>query len=220
MYKEYKNIFDVVDMFRDETKVKDFFKFVCQAIIKEAKRVDLNDETKYYPVVYSKEHKTLSISFNFFVSCIAKCFDAGNKSTEDAINYDLKIIRSTLEQNEALRFHKNRTLIIINILQDFYGILHPNNRKINVTKLTGVISSKDSYFIPIVYEDNYKNAIQYEMIPLKIERLQELYIEHNLLDSIVEIGLKASLNDVAFNQKNVQLYWNKNPNKKVLRYQD
>lgn len=220
MYKEYRNIFDVVDMFRDEEKVREVFLFMCQAVIKEAKRVDSDDETKYYPVVYSNEHKTLSISFNFFISCIAKCFDAGNKSAEESINYDLKIIRTANEKSESLKFHKNRTLVIINILQDFYGILHPNNRKLNATKLTGVVTFKDSYFIPIVYEDNHKNAIQYEMIPLKLERLEELYIEHNLLNKLKEIGLKANLKDVAFNQKNVQLYWNKNSNKKVLRYQD
>lgn len=221
MYKEYNNIFDVVNMFNDEIKVRDFFTYVCQAVSREAKRVDKDDEVKFYPVVYSEEHKTLSISFNFFVSCIATFYDAGNKSAETKINYELQIMKdNTSDNDETFRLHKNRTLVIVNILQDYYGILHPNSRRINVTKLTGTLSVKDSYFIPIIYEDSNKKAIQYEMIPFKLDRLFELDIEPYYVNALKEIGSKFNLKDVAFNQRNVLMYWQNNKNKRVLRYQN
>ena len=220
MYKEYNNIFDVVEMFSSREKVRDFFSYMCQAVIREAKRVDSSDDLEFYPVIYSKEFDTLSISFNYFVSCIAKFFDAGNKSAEELILKDLRILQTNINEDLDYTLHKNRSLIIINILQDFYGILHANNKRMNVTKLSGYITPKDSYFIPMVYENPDKKAIQYEVIPMKLSKLFDLGIEPRMVEQMKEIGLKANLKDVAYNQRNVSFYWSAQKSKTVLRYQD
>lgn len=203
--KEYENIFSLIDMFSTKEKVCNFFTFFCENTIKECNRIKKSDTEIYYPIIYSKEHETLSISFNFFIRCIAKFYDAGNKQTEELICNDLKIGQGN--ESDYLQLHNNRTLILVNILQDYYSIIHPNNRRINATKLKGFISVKDSYFIPIVYENEKKEPIQYETIPLKMEKLLKLGVSENLIDSIKDLGCEHKLKDVAFNQREVNNYW-------------
>ena len=89
--KEYKNIFSLVDMFSSEEKVSDFFTFFCENTIRQCNIIKNDEKLKFYPVIYSKEHETLSISFNFFIDCIAKYFDPGNTQAEEMICADLKI---------------------------------------------------------------------------------------------------------------------------------
>lgn len=216
--KEYKNIFSLISMFDEVEKVRDFFNFFCLNVKRESKRIRQNKELKYYPVIYSDKHDTLSVSFNFFIDCIAKFYDAGNEETEKCIAKDLKI---SLEKDRDISYklHKNRTLIIINILQDYYSIVHPNNRIINTTYLKGNVSVKDSYFIPIVYEDKDKKPIQYEVIPMKISKLIDLGIDENLIINIKEIGRENSLNDVAFNQRAVTKYWENSNYTKRMKYE-
>lgn len=203
--KEYENIFSLVDMFSTKEKVCNFFTYFCENTISECNKIKKSDNVIYYPIIYSKEHETLSISFNFFITCIAKFFDAGNKQAEEMICKDLKIGQG--KEADYLQLHNNRTLIIVNILQDYYSIVHPNNRRINATKLKGFISVKDSYYIPIVYENEKKEPIQYETIPLKIEKLSKLGVSQNLLETVMELGYEQKLKDVAFNQREVNNYW-------------
>jgi hypothetical protein len=203
--KNYENIFSLIEMFSTKEKVCEFFTFFSQNTIRECKRIKKSEEQIYYPIIYSKEHETLSISFNFFIECIAKFYDPGNAQAEEMICADLKIGQGN--SSEYLQLHNNRTLILINILQDYYGIVHPNNRRINATKLKGFVSVKDSYYIPIVYENEKKEPIQYETIPLKVEKLIKLGVGQELVENVMELGFENKLKDVAFNQRAVNTYW-------------
>lgn len=203
--KEYKNIFSLVDMFSSEEKVSEFFTFFCENTIRQCNIIKNDEKLKFYPVIYSKEHETLSISFNFFIDCIAKYFDPGNTQAEEMICADLKIGQK--KSKESHQLHINRTLIIINILQDYYGVIHPNNRKINATNLKGYVTVKDSYFVPIVYETENKKPIQYETIPMKIEKFSKLNIDKNLVNEVIDLAFEHRLKDVAFNLRAVNNYW-------------
>lgn len=203
--KEYKNIFSLVDMFSSEEKVSDFFTFFCENTIRQCNIIKNDEKLKFYPVIYSKEHETLSISFNFFIDCIAKYFDPGNTQAEEMICADLKIGQKNKAEYNQL--HNNRSLIIISILQDYYGILHPNNRRINTTYLKGYVSFKDSYFVPIVYENMNKEPMQYDTIPMKIDKLYKLNINKFLVEDVMELAYEHKLIDVAYNQREVNKYW-------------
>lgn len=202
--KNYENIFSLVAMFSNEDKVRDFFTFFCENSIRQCNKIKNDEKLKFYPIVYSKEHETLSISFNFFIDCIAKFFDPGNSQAEEMICADLKIGQNS---NEQLKLHNNRTFIIINILQDYYAMIYPNNRRINATKLKGFVNVKDSYFVPVVYETKDKEPIQYETIPMKVERLLKLNIDKDLVEKVVELGYEHGLKNVAFNLREVNNYW-------------
>lgn len=215
--KEYKNIFSLVDMFSSEEKVSEFFTFFCENTIRQCNIIKNDEKLKFYPVIYSKEHETLSISFNFFIDCIAKYFDPGNTQAEEMICADLKIGQKSSEDIHKL--HNNRTLILINILQDYYGVIHPNNRKINATKLRGIITVKDSYFVPIVYETKDKEPIQYETIPMKIEKFSKLNIDKDLVEKVIDLAYEHRLKDVAFNLREVNNYWDNSDYATKKRYE-
>ena len=114
--KEYENIFSLVDMFRTKEKVSDFFNFFCQNTIRECSKNKKEQEKYHYPIIYSKEHETLSISFNFFIECIAKFYDPGNTETEEMIQHALEKVkegRTTIVIAHRLSTIKNAHKIVV-----------------------------------------------------------------------------------------------------------
>ena len=219
--REYNNIFSVSKMFETKEDVRDFFEWVCQYIAITCKEIEKNKDKKNtnFPVIYSHKQEVLSISFNFFIDCIAKFFDAGNQDIEEKIKKGLLLTntKDMDDSEEGARLTRARTLIVVDILQDFYNIVHPNNTRINMTYLKGSHTITSSYYIAMVYEDIENNPIQYAMIPLKTKKLNDLGIDEDLVFEAVNYGRKLKMKDVAFNMRNVNLYWEKSE-KKVKRY--
>jgi len=220
--REYENIFSVSKMFETNDDVKQFFEWMCQNIIITCKEIEKNAEerkTINFPIIYSHTHDVLSISFNFFIDCIAKFFDTGNQDVEQKIKKGLAIVttKEIEDGEEAKMLTRARTLIIVDILQNFYNTVHPNNSKINMTYLKGFHTLKSSYYIAMVYEDLENNPIQYAMIPLKRKKLHTLGIDEDLIDDAIKYGKKLKMKDVAFNMGKVNSYW-ENSERKIKKY--
>jgi hypothetical protein len=208
---------DVVSRFRDIDEVSKFLSIHCQRLIRYAKK----DNPKFLPFVYKEDNEIFSFSFDFFIQSIAKFYDAGNEKVEEEINDMLKLSssRGITDVKELLQFNKDRSLIIIGLFQEYFNVIFPNNRKINATRLKGIITTKDSYFIPIVYENSKKEPIQYEMLPAKKNRLLELGVSLELIEELINLNRKYGLKDVAFNAANVNNYWNGTSHEKVIRFE-
>lgn len=208
----YNSALDIAQMFNTEEKTIEFFEFYFQSVIRFKKK----NSDKYLPLVFNEKREIFSMSFDFFVSCIAKFFDPGNKDTEEKILDDLQLISSIgVRKKEKLeRLHKNRTFVIVSLLQDYLKLVYPNNSRLNTTKLRGFINIDRNYFVPIVYENRNEEAIGYSTIPTRKDRLIEFGIDKNLLDEVAELSIKDGLKDVAFNQREVNNYWENTKQKK------
>lgn len=213
---EYKSIFSIANMFDSEEKVKEFMIFYIESLVRYCNK----NKGDYYPYNYDNERQIFSFSYNFFVGCIAKFYDAGNKQVEEKINASLKLIGVSIENKaDEVKKHKERSFVIISILQNYYGIVFPNNRVINTTFLKGNFTPQDSYYIPVIYEDKEKKPIQYETLPSKKNNLIRLGVPEELLVILIDYSQKKGLKNVAFNAKQCQKYWQESSYTKVLRFE-
>lgn len=216
-YGEYNSVMNLSLMLDDRRKIKDLFNMHCMRIIDFSNK----NKGKYLPFVYNEKHGVFSFSFDFFVETMSKMYDEGNEEVENTICKDLKLSSSEGGRNKAelAHLHKNRTFIMLSILQDYYGIIYPNNKKINVTKLKGYLNLTSTYFVPIVYEDKAGEPIQYDTIPSKIENLLSLNVDEDLIEAMKIESKKRGLVDVAFNTSNCKKYWENQPLKTVLKFE-
>lgn len=214
--REYNSIFSLANMFDSEYKLKEFLIFYVESLIRYCKK----NKDNYYPFHYDSERQIFSFSYNFFVSCIAKAYDVGNKQTEEKINSSLKLMSLEIKNRaDEVKKHKERSFVIISILQNYYGIIFPNNRVINTTFLKGNFTPQDSYYIPVIYEDKEKKPIQYETLPSKKNNLIRLGVPEELLVILIDYSQKKGLKNVAFNAKQCQKYWQESSYTKVLRFE-
>ncbi len=210
--REYENIFSVVKMFETEENVKEFFEWVCQNIVITCKEIEKNHDKvnePNFPVIYSEKQEVLSFSYNFFIECIAKFFDVGNKDVEKKIKNALSLSNNydADELEEGANATKARTLILVGILQNFHNAIHPNNTKVNMTHLKGNHTLTSSYYIAMVFEDKKNNPIQYAMIPMKTKKLRDVVDDFDLYQEAVEYGKKLKMKNVAYNMRQVKKYW-------------
>lgn len=215
--RNYNSVVDIVTVFNTREKLEDFFTYYLQSV----KRFAKNNKDKHLPLVYSESKEIFSLSYDYFVSCIAKFYDPGNEYAEEKIKDDLQLKSSlgVTDSNYLSKLHKNREFVIVALFQDYFGVLFPNNPKINVSKLRGIITASRNYFIPIVYEDKKKKPIEYAMIPVKRSKLLELNIDENLLLEVIELSDKKGLKDVAFNARQVNSYWSESEYQTVIKYE-
>jgi hypothetical protein len=136
---------------------------------------------------------------------------------EDELNDLLKLSSLTgVKDTEILKKGNiDRAYIIISLFQQYYAVIFPNNRTFNVSHLRGIFSPKDSFYIPIVYEDKEGKPIQYEILPAKRDRLIDVGVSNELLAELIDISDKYKLKDVAFNASQVTKYWNESSFKKT-----
>ena len=214
--EEFISVLDIARKFNREEVLKEFLIFFCEYNIRFCKK---NVDT-YYPYIYNEKKETFLFSFNFFVSAIAKFYDPGNKQVEDKINTLLRLDSYTnLQKREQNNAHRDRIFIFVSLLQEYYSVIFPNNKRIPSTRYKSSFNPTTSYYIPIVFEDKKGTPIQYEVVPSKVVNLLNLGIPNDLINSMIEWSMKKNLKDVAFNAKNCQEYWANTNYTKILKFE-
>ena len=214
--KEFISILDIASKFNTEEVLKEFLIFFCEYNIRFCKK----NVGTYYPYIYNEKRETFLFSFNFFVSAIAKFYDVGNKQTEEKINSLLRLDSySKMNKKEQNHAHRDRIFIFVSLLQEYYSVIFPNNKKIPSTRYKSSFNPTTSYYIPMVFEDKHGKPIQYEIVPSKLENLLAFGIPEDLINLMIELSMKNKLKDVAFNAKNCQEYWANSIHSKILRFE-
>lgn len=209
-------VFDIAARFSDMKVVSEFLTIHCERILKYSNE----KKREYIPFVYNKKNDIFSFSFDFFIESIAKFYEPGNKKAEQEI-MDLLKLRNTIDLKDKEKIKKNhidKAHILISLFQQYYSVIFPNNRTYNVTHLKGIFTPKDSYYIPIVYENKDGIPIEYNILPAKRERLLAVGVPSELITELIVLNDKYKLKDVAFNSAQVTKYWGES-NFPKLRYE-
>jgi len=206
---------DIAQMFRTKDDVRDFFDYLIASCVRYAQE----NEVEFLPFIYDEERESFNVSYDFFVGCIAKSFDIGNKETEEEINlvFSLKATNAIKDYNKMIDLNKAKSFLIIGLLQDYWKIIYPNNNKIT-GGFKGSVQAKDTYFLVNVYETKNGEGIEYETIPFKKKNVLELGCNVDLVNKMIEKSQEKGLKQVAFNPANAKKYWAKSDSGKRLLY--
>lgn len=105
---------DIAQMFRTKTDVQEFFDYLIASYVRYAQE----NEVEFLPYIYDNKRESFNISYDFFIGCIAKFFDIGNKETEENINhfFSLKASSSVTNYDTLVDLNKAKSFLIIGIL--------------------------------------------------------------------------------------------------------
>lgn len=213
---EYNKPLDIVKMFDEKEKVRDFFEFLLQ----NCERFYKNNDSDFLPFIYDNERESFSFSYDFFIRSMARFYDAGNKDIEEKIFEDFSISGTIEEHNKEILRQKNKqkAFLIVGLLQDYYGIIYPDNKKIS-SSYRGKVQYKTSYFLVNVYENKEGKAMEYNTVPSKKKNIIELGINQKLVGRLIDISNEKSIKQVAFNPVKAKIYWNENTNKSKVKFE-
>jgi hypothetical protein len=216
MDRVFQEPVDIAQMFRDEGDLRDFFNYLLSNCVQYAK----DNPKSYYPFTYDNERGNFNVSYDFFIKCVAKAFEPDDKETTEKIFsiFSLKATRNIDDYKEKAKLNRAKAFLILGLLQDYFQIVYPNNKKIS-SGFKGKIQQKDTYYLVNVYEDKNGNAIEYEGIPFKKENLRNINVDEDLINLTIDYANKKGLKQVAFNPANAKKYWEQNRDKQRLLFE-
>lgn len=207
---------DIAQMFRTKEDVSEFFDYLIASCVRYAQE----NEVEFLPYIYDNERESFNVSYDFFIGCIAKFFDIGNKEVEEKINhvFSLKATSFITNYNKMIDLNKAKSFLIIGLLQDYWKIVYPNNNKIT-GGFKGKIQAKSTYYLINVYQNKKGKAIEYLTIPFKKENVLALGCNQDLIFKMIEKSDEKGLEQVAFNPANAKKYWSKKSSPNRLVYE-